>query len=299
MSIPIPTARIQKSKKCSKSAELLKKILMTPVSNMLQYQYKTMEQFVEKTIREAGAAILRMFGKVNVHYTKDTLHDVVTKADLASQTIIVEAIKKSYPEHGIVGEEENLAHQSDAEYVWYVDPLDGTKNFSTRVPLFGINMGLAHKGKVVLGAVYLPATDEFCFAEKGKGAFLNGKKLQCSEKKEWAYSYGIGGMSASSKNSHMRDMIGGLSDSTAWIMAIASSAIGAVYLADGRRDWYVSRGSSVWDYAGPSIILKESGLIVTNSKGEDWSLTDKEMIVANKYLHPKLIEALTSAQNAK
>lgn len=248
-----------------------------------------MQNFVEETIKEAGKTILEMFGKVDVHYTKTTLHDVVTKADLVSQQIIVDAIKKHHPEHGIVGEEEDLAHQSDADYVWYIDPLDGTKNFSTRIPIFGINIGLAHKGEVILGAVYLPFTDEFCFAEKGKGASLNGKKMQCSEKKEWAYSYGIGGMSASSKNIQLREAIGKLSDNTAWIMAIASSAVATVYMADGRRDWYVSRGSSIWDYAGPSIIMKEAGLLVTNSQGQDWSLADKEIFVANTYLHPGLI----------
>lgn len=249
-----------------------------------------MEQFIEKTIKEAGKAELEMFGKVDVHYTKTTLHDVVTKADLASQQIIGDAIKKHHPEHGIVGEEENLDHQSDADYVWYIDPLDGTKNFSTRIPIFGINIGLAHKGEIILGAVYLPFTDEFCFAEKGKGAFLNGKRMQCSEKKEWAYSYGIGGMRASSKNTLLREVIGKLSNNTAWIMAIASSAVTAVYIADGRRDWYVSRGSSIWDYAGPSIIMKETGLLVTNSQGHDWSLADKEIFVANSHLHPELIK---------
>lgn len=251
-----------------------------------------MEQFIEKTIKEAGRTIFDLYGKVDVHYTKNNLHDVVTKADLASQEIIVSAIKKEYPDHGIVGEEENLKHQSDAEYIWYIDPLDGTRNYSTRTSLFGINIGFARKNEVLMGAVYLPATDEFCFAQKNKGAFLNGKKIQCSNKKEWDYSYGIGGMSVSSKNSHIRDVVGKLSGNTAWIMAIASSAVSTVYLADGRRDWYVSRGSSVWDYAGPSIILKESGLFVSNIKGENWSLADKEMIVANKYLHPGLIEAL-------
>ncbi|MBI4114476.1 MAG: inositol monophosphatase [Candidatus Niyogibacteria bacterium] len=251
-----------------------------------------MERFIKKTAKEAGKIILDLFGKIDVHYTKNTLHDVVTKADLVSQKIIVDAIKKEHPSHGIVGEEENLAHQSDADYVWYIDPLDGTKNFSTRAPLFGINIGLAHNGDVILGAVYLPPTDEFCFAEKGKGAFLNGKKIKCSEKKEWAYSYGLGGMSASPKNAHVRKVVGALSDNTAWVMAIASSAVAAVYVADGRRDWYISRGSALWDYAGPSIILKEAGCIVTNAQGQNWSLNDKEMFASNQYLHPTLIEMI-------
>jgi len=249
-----------------------------------------MKQFVTKTIREAGEALLDLFENVEVVYTKDALHDVVTEADLASQKILIDAIRKEYPDHGIVAEEEEVVHRDDADFVWYLDPLDGTRNYATRVPLYGINVGLVEKGSVILGAVYLPATDELCFAEKGEGAFINGEKASCSQQKTWEGSYGVGPIRvASPEGLELAGMISRISNGDAWMNCIASPAVTTVYMADGRRDWYISRGSKSWDYAAPSLIMKEAGCVVTNAAGEDWSPGDEELIVSNEYLHPELL----------
>lgn len=249
-----------------------------------------MEQFVKKTIKQAGSAIMKFYGSRDIEHHKETRRDIVTKADLASQKIIVEGIRKNYPGHGIISEESE-SFQSKAEYIWYIDPLDGTRNFASNVPLFGINMGLARNSKLILGAIYLPSTKEFCFAKKNCGVYLNDKRIRCSNQSEWELSYGI--VSTHSYKLKYKKFFSGLakiSSGKAWINAIASPAVSAVFMADGRRDWYASRGNKVWDYAAPSIIMQEAGCVVTNPKGSPWKLGDDSIVVANKSLHPEFLK---------
>ncbi|OGG66494.1 hypothetical protein A3I99_04330 [Candidatus Kaiserbacteria bacterium RIFCSPLOWO2_02_FULL_45_11b] len=261
---------------------------------MLNY----MKEFLSKTIQEAGAIVMDYYGKANVLMSKERVVDIVTEADLASDKFIVEAIKRNYPEHGIVTEESGL-YNTDAEFVWYVDPLDGTKNFESSVPLFGINIALIQSGDIVLAGIYLPATRELIIAEKGMGASLSldghERKITCSQKQDWTGAYGIGPIRYSKENSDLQQTLASLSNNTTWISAIASPAVSAVWVADGRRDWYTSPGSNSWDFAAPVLIAKEAGCIVSNFEGKNWSPGDRGVIVTNNYLYPELAQAVTTA----
>lgn len=252
-----------------------------------------MENFIKETILRAGESVMRFFGDSETisNKYKKTIVDIVTKADVLSSKIIVNAIKKQYPEHGIVSEESEK-YKINAEYIWYVDPLDGTKNFASRVPLFGINIAVAHKGKVLCAAIYLPSTKEFCFAEKGKGAFLNGKKISCSKKENWEGSYGLGPIRFSQQYVKFQEGIEKASSKTSWTNSIASPAVCAVWIADGRREWYIGPSKNSWDYAAPSLIAKEAGCVVSNFNGEEWKPGDRGLIMTNKFLYPKLIEII-------
>src|SRR3989344_9501077 len=120
---------------------------------------KGTDSFIQKLAKEAGVAVLKRFGKDGVHYMKsDHVWDVVTKADLLSERIIISAIRKKYPEHGIVSEERGVLKEG-AEYLWIIDPIDGTLNFSLGVPLFGVMICLVHRGNVILSVINLPATE--------------------------------------------------------------------------------------------------------------------------------------------
>lgn len=253
-----------------------------------------METFIKQITKEAGVFILKKFGKVGVKYTKRDATDVVTEADLVANKIITSAIKKKYPTHAIISEETG-EHQNGAEYCWIVDPLDGTRNFSTRTPMFAVMIGLARNGKIELATIYNPCTDELFFAKKGKGSFLNGKKVHCSEHKTWANSWGLGNVNFSEKNAiNIQKLLNYSKKEKFWMSAFGSSGISTIYQADGRRDWRVSRGGGLWDYASPSLILLEAGCKVTNFKGEPWSIKDRELLSANKYLHPKLLKIINS-----
>ncbi len=250
-----------------------------------------MQDFIEKTIREAGEAVMNHFGHAEVVYTKEHAYDVVTQADLDANAIIVSAIRKKFPDHAIVSEEEK-ASDSDSEYVWYIDPLDGTKNFATHVPLFGINIALAHKGVVTHGAVLLPVSGELYYAEQGKGAWVNGKPLACSKTTALEYSYGLLGSRIKQKSLDICAKIFLASGKTAWVNSLGSIAVSAMYVASGRRDWCVGLSGGSWDYAAPSIILLESGCKLTDTTGKEWDLRNAELFATNPTLHKEILKHL-------
>ncbi len=243
---------------------------------------------MRETAIKAGAKILEFFGSASILYTKKSAADIVTEADLASNAIICEAIKEQYPDHGILSEE-GEGYQEDSDHAWHIDPLDGTKNFQTGTPLFGINMALSYKGEVIHAAIYLPITNDFCYAEKGKGAFLNGSKTQCSSKEEWKGTYGLGPIRPSAEHRALLAGIIELEDK-AWVNAIATSAVSGLWVSTGKRDWYVGPGKNAWDYAATSLIAQEAGAMVTNFAGTEYKPGDRGIVVANRFLHPQLIE---------
>lgn len=254
-----------------------------------------METFIKQITKEAGAAILKRFGKIGVKYTKENITDVVTEADLVANKIITSAIKSKYPDHAIISEESG-DYNKGAEYCWIIDPLDGTRNFATKVPLFGVMIGLARNGKMEMATIYNPCTGELFFARKGKGAFLNGKKVHCSENKTWTNSWGLVNVNLSKKINLViyNKLLNYAKKDKFWINALGSSAISTMYQTNGRRDWRISIGGGLWDYASPALILKEAGCRVTNFKGEPWSLKDREFLVANKFIYPKLFKIINS-----
>ena len=245
-----------------------------------------MREFIEKITREAGAAVWKKFGKIDIKDIKVKKHagDVVTEADLESTRILLDAIKKEFPNHGIISEEET-EYQNGAEFTWIVDPLDGTRNFSTRTPLFGVMVALARNRELINGAIYMPATDEFYYAEKGGGAYLNGGRIQCSALADLYQSYGCLGNTVIPIYEAARNK----ANNAMWICDLGSAAVQACYTADGRRDWLVLDGGGLWDYAAPVIILRESGCRVTNFKGEEWDMSELRLVAANPELHKQLL----------
>ena len=250
---------------------------------------KVMEKFIQQITKRAGDVILKKFGKIGVKYSKEDANDVVTEADLASNTLIINEIRKKYPTHGIISEETG-EYQKDAEYIWIIDPLDGTLNFATKIPLFAVMVGLAKKGKMELGAIYNPCTKEFIFAKNGKGAFLNGKRVYCSEKEKWEDSRGIIGSILSPGNSKLiAGILKSTEKETCRIDAFGSFGISVLFLANGRRDWQALKRGLLWDCAPGALILKEAGCKVTNFKGEPWTINEREIVVSNKFLHKRLL----------
>lgn len=258
-----------------------------------------MDQFIQDITKEAGKVVLEMFGKVGVKYTKKDSTDVVTEADLKSNEILINRIKEAYPDHGIVSEEipeEDWKKEKDKEYVWIIDPLDGTRNFSTNVPIFGVVVALVHNGEVELAAVYLPVTDELYFAKKGEGAYLNGEQIHCSSKETLKETFGAvwSCVTIGSSLEIVQALIDNGKKECYWFGALSSMAATFSYVAGGRRDWYVGpRGMGVWDVAAPLLILRESGCKVTNLKGDEFNLWDSEdIIVANPILHEKILQMM-------
>lgn len=252
-----------------------------------------MENFVKAITKKAGAAVLDKFGKIGVAYTKKHANDVVTEADLFSNKILVDAVKNKYPAHGIVSEEQG-EHQAGAEYVWYIDPLDGSKNFASGIPLFVIMVALAKKDKIELAAILDPVHNELYFAKRGQGAYLNNKKIHCSETRQWAYSAGCMSTNVTGKNiNFLKNLSNEAARQHLWLTAFGSAGLCSAYVATGRTDWYAgTRGAYVWDRAAAALVLSEAGCQVSNAKGQPWTLADRELIASNKHLHKRLLQTV-------
>lgn len=250
-----------------------------------------MEEFIQKIAKEAGKAILEQYGKIGSKYYKTDPTDVVTEADLIANRIISSAIKEKYPDHGIISEEEK-EHAQTAEYVWIVDPLDGTRNFSTQTPIFATMIALAKKGEIILAVIYDPYNDWLYFAKKSQGTRKNGQIVKCSKTREMNHSFGSGvGNFIPVRIPFLKSLIKiATKEGHFHASGFISAAHNAFYVADGRRDWYYSAGGGLWDYTATYLILKEAGCVVTNDKGEPWSIKDRSIVAANKYLYPKFIK---------
>lgn len=235
---------------------------------------------------------MQYFGSVKILGEKAHERDIFTEADVASQKAVIAAIEARYPDHGIVAEEEGGTRNTDREYVWYIDPLDGTKNFATGTMLFGVILAATRHGEIVAGGIYLPVSDELYTAEKGTGAYLNGRRISCSSHADFSTSYGTGSMGMSGKMIDMCQAFAAHGGAGAWNNGIGSVAVSAGWTAAGKRDWYFSRGAKDWDYAAPSLILTEAGCTVTTIDGRPWRLGEPSILAANPTLHSFMIDSL-------
>lgn len=246
-------------------------------------------QFIQTITRRAGSVVLRHFGRARVRYTKHNVADVVTQVDLAANRLLVTAIRLRYPTHGIISEEQG-EHHPDAEYVWIIDPLDGTRNFSTGTPLFGVIVALARRRELQLAAIAVPFERRLYFARRGRGAFCNGRRIRCSGTRRWAYSYGSCGSSLRPDQvAPLVRLIRSAAEQPFWLSMFGAAAVVATYVADGRRDWLVSFGGGIWDYAGSALLMREAGCAVTNLQGRPWTLRDTTLVAATPALHRKLL----------
>ncbi len=248
--------------------------------------------FITTTLKTAGQMSLEAFGKARVAYTKQDPSDVVTKTDLAIEKYIVKAIGQKFPKDSILSEEGDDIDQ-DGNWLWILDPIDGTRNFASQTPLYGVMLAVAHQGELQATGIYLPYVDELYTAEVGKGAKLNGKKISCSDQKDWSYSFGCSTVNMRGRKAEfVRALVAGAKKNPFWMSGFGSTAVSSAFTAAGRRDWYASIGAQVWDYAPTVLLLRESGCIVTNRNGEHWQIGDTSLVAANKHLHSKLLKTL-------
>lgn len=256
-----------------------------------------------KIAKEAGQMILAHVGGEMNTELKSSSFDVVTEIDQQTEVWIRSSILQAYPEHRFLGEEETylsgkalgevLEEVKDIPFLWIVDPIDGTANFVHGIPGFTVSIALAYKGELVLGVVYDPTRDELFSAEKGKGAYLNGKRITVSEAKQAADCAIATGFVSNLeyREQNMRSMvpIGAQFQS---IRALGSAALHMAYVACGRFGAFWVYGLNVWDVAGGIVLVKEAGGMVTDVTGRDIQLTDRHYISSNGLVHATVVRCL-------
>ncbi|WP_206484289.1 inositol-1-monophosphatase [Thalassotalea sp. G2M2-11] len=223
-----------------------------------------------RAARTAGNVIVRAFeqaDKIEIE-TKGT-NDFVTNVDIAAEQAIVDTIRKSYPEHSIVGEETGISEGTDSDYQWIIDPLDGTTNFVKGIPHFAVSIALKVKGKLDQAVIYDPIRGELFTASRGKGAQLNGFRIRVKQNKELTGAILATGFPFKQKqhmNAYM-NIFQALFTKTSDMRRAGSAALDLAYVAAGRVDGFFEIGLKPWDTAAGELMVIEAGGLVTDFTG--------------------------------
>ena len=223
--------------------------------------------YLENLARQAGAIL---------HAGYDTEHqvsykgviDLVTEVDHQSEKFLLGEVQKDFPDHHIFSEETGIIQGSD-EHVWYIDPLDGTVNYAHHIPIFCVSIAYAFQGNLSLGAVYDPMRDEMFLAERGKGAYLNGRRLHVSSATELQRSLLVTGFPYNAWNTPQDNFANFVKFAklTQGVRRLGSAALDLCYVAAGRFDGYWEVSLNAWDVAAGGLICEEAGARVTNVNG--------------------------------
>ena len=247
---------------------------------------------LERLAREAGAILRDGYNKEHTVHYKGTI-DLVTETDHASEAFLLGEIKSAFPGGHILAEESGNIQGSN-EDLWYIDPLDGTVNYAHHIPIFCVSIGFSTNGILTLGAVYDPLRDEMFIAEKGKGAFLNGKQIHVSATNELEKSLLVTGFPYDTWNTELDNFkyFERLAKKTQGVRRLGSAALDACYVGAGRFDGFWEFKLKPWDIAAGGLIAREAGAKVTAIDGREDFLSAPLSILATT---PGIYEA-TKAQ---
>jgi myo-inositol-1(or 4)-monophosphatase len=220
--------------------------------------------------------------------------DPVSAADFRAESTLQQALSAAYPNYGFLGEEGGLVEGRDSASTWIVDPLDGTANFLCGLPLFAVNVALVTAGKVVAGVTHLPMLDETFWAERGGGAWLNGKPVRVSGQAELLRSILAVGIPFAGKPRHGQFVaeMERLTPRVLGLRRLGAAAVDMAYVACGRFDAYWEQSLNAWDMAAGVVIVEEAGGVVTDTLGRPLDLMGGTVLAATPQLHGELLEAL-------
>lgn len=245
-------------------------------------------------LAHAAGDILRL-GYEGEHEVKyKGVIDLVTEVDHQSEEYLLGEIRRLFPTHQIVSEEIGLVPGSEGDQ-WYVDPVDGTVNYAHGIPFFSVSIAYAHNGVMTLGVVYDPMRDELFAAERGKGAWLNGRRLQVSQVVDLQHSLLVTGFpyDAWSTPRNNLDNFSRFSKLTQGVRRLGSAALDLSYVAAGRFEGYWELTLHSWDVAAGGLIAAEAGAKVTNLDGNpDYLNPPCSLLAASPALHAKMFEIL-------
>ncbi len=244
-----------------------------------------------KTIKQAGDAIIKDYKHLDASQVKlKTPRDLVTAADLRSEKIILSALKKNFPGQQILSEESGRTNKT-GDYLWIVDPLDGTTNFFMHNPLWSVSIALAYKGELVLGAVYAPLQKELFHAALGQGAYLNNKRIAVNDSP-------IKALNAFCHGREIKDikrMLKYFSYQKQHALdcrQLGSAAIEMAYVASGRLSSIMIPGTWAWDVAAGALLVKEAGGKVTDFQGRDWRIEKRDILAAAPKTHTRILKII-------
>jgi len=248
--------------------------------------------------RKAARGLNRDFGELaELQVAKKAPADFVSAADLKAEQTIFEILEKARPGYGFLGEERGMIEGTDKTHTWIVDPLDGTTNFLHAIPHFAINIALLRDGAVVAAVTYNPITNELFWAEKGKGCFVNDKRLRVAQRTRLDESVLGTGIPFLGHGQHAKFLkeLHQISQRVAGVRRFGAAALDLAYVAAGRLDGFWERDLKPWDMAAGVLLITEAGGKVTSADGGDDVLGSGSVCAANLDLHTLMLDRLKAA----
>ena len=249
-----------------------------------------------KAARAAGAIINRAALDVeSVRVSTKQINDFVTDIDKKAEEAIIETLLTAYPAHGILAEESGSEHGAQgSDFVWIIDPLDGTTNFIHGFPVYCVSIALAVKGKVEQAVVYDPTRNDMFCATKGRGAYMNDRRIRVSKRtqlKECLISTGFPYQPGNKLKQHLT-MLGEIISQTAGVRRPGAAALDLAYVAAGFSDGFFESGLKPWDVAAGSLLITEAGGLVGNYTGDSEFLHEGECVAANPRIYGQMVATL-------
>lgn len=248
-----------------------------------------------KAARRAGNIIHRATDRIDhLTVTKKSHADFVSEVDRVAEQTIIQTLLEAFPDHAILAEESGS--QGDSEFVWIIDPLDGTTNFLHGFPQFSVSIALRHKGIITQSVVYDPTRNELFTATRGRGAYLNDKRLRVTKRIHLADAL-IGTGFPYTKFEHLDAYMAILKDlmqNTAGLRRPGSAALDLAWLAAGRYDGFFETGLKPWDIAAGCLLITEAGGMVSDLGGNDSYLDSGHVCAGNPDIHPQLLQVIAA-----
>ena len=249
-----------------------------------------------KAARAAGSIINRAALDIeSVRISQKKVNDFVTEVDHAAEQVIIETLLTAYPGHGIWAEESGREFGAqDSEFVWIIDPLDGTTNFIHGLPVYCVSIALAVRGKVEQAVIYDPTRNDLFTATKGRGAFLNDRRLRVSKRTELKGCLISTGFPFRENDDFAQylSMMGDVMQKTAGLRRPGSAALDLAYVAAGFTDGFFELGLQPWDVAAGSLLVTEAGGLIGNFTGESDFLEQEECLAGAPRIYGQLVSML-------
>lgn len=254
-----------------------------------------MDKFIKTIAKQAGAILKAGFGKKQQLTEKTSRWDFVTKYDIASEQFLIKKIRQKYPEHGIFAEESGNSIEGKKDF-WVIDPLDGTRAFAKGLPQFCVAIAFVSNNVLKYSVVYDPLRDELFYAAKGKGAYLNGKRIKVSQERELKACFLAYHIDLKDKFRKYRKLARDLLYRETLIgTKTTSGQLSGAYVAAGRYDAFLVKGLKPWDLAASALLIEEAGGKITTLSGKRYLWDHDEILAANPVLYKKLFAKIKKA----
>ncbi|MBB2486382.1 inositol monophosphatase [Mitsuaria sp. WAJ17] len=263
---------------------------------MTQASLHPMLNVAIKAARAAGSIINRASLDLDIlKINSKSPNDFVTEVDQAAEQLIIETLLQAYPEHGILAEESGREHgNKTSEFQWIIDPLDGTTNFIHGFPVYAVSIALAHRNVVQQAVVYDPTRNDLFYATKGRGAYLNDRRLRVSRRTRMSDALIGTGFPFRRGDNFKRylKMFEAVMQECAGLRRPGAAALDLCYVAAGYYDAFFETGLNPWDVAAGSLIIAEAGGLVGNFTGEADFLHQREIVAGNPRIYGQLVQIL-------